>query len=150
MEFEAAQQRWRYEVGRLILAFGEIEFGICQCLVHIPATNQWEALKNEDLKVKANAAIEHTQASNLASSTKQRLIHALNSAMQMAKDRNLIAHNPLHLGIFTSEAGGVDFRLQVFSLRNPSIIMTIDQLSAVAERATAVALELIVLAGEAA
>jgi len=109
----------------------------------------WPSLKTQDFKVKANAAIKQVQTSCSNENTKRQLVHALNEAIKLAVDRNMVAHNPLHLGMYTSDAGGIDFRLEVFSLRDSSIVMSLDKLSQIANTANELAGALHVLLGRA-
>jgi hypothetical protein len=44
---------WAQQVGRFVIAFGEIEYSVCQTLVHVPEVNQFPAMKHRDFKVRA-------------------------------------------------------------------------------------------------
>jgi hypothetical protein len=75
--------------------------------------------KHTDFKIRAAKAIQIVDLRlTAAPQIRKPLVNALNRAMALAPDRNLVAHNPVHLAIYDGDDGLLDFRLQIGSLRD--------------------------------
>jgi len=48
--YEKEEKHWTKLIGRLMLAFGNIEYQLCRCLVEIPEKNMHEELTNLNFK----------------------------------------------------------------------------------------------------
>lgn len=139
-ELEAKLDVWRFQIGRLVLAMGEVEYCLRRCLVEIPEVDRWHELKDEDFKVKATAAIRHVQASGFKAALKKRLVTVINKAIRLAPVRNLVSHSPVHLSEYRSGDGKRHMiRFEAFSLRNSDKTMTLRELTAIAKEAIRIA-----------
>jgi hypothetical protein len=134
---------WAQQVGRFVIAFGEIEYSVCQTLVHVPEVNQFPTMKHREFKVRANAAIEHTNARVQDDVPRRALVRGLNEAIKLAESRNLIAHNPVRFAMYTDpDEQRIAFRMEIASLRDEAKLVTLPQMQALAEKAESVAAEL--------
>jgi len=131
---------WAQQIGRLVIAFGEIEYAVCQVLVHVPEVNQFPGMKNREFKVRANAAIGYTNARVQNDAPRRALVHGLNEAIKLAESRNLIAHNPVRFALYTGpDEQQINFRMEIVSLRDETKIVTLPQVQALADKAEGVA-----------
>src|SRR5258708_7969899 len=87
MDEQAAM--WAHQIGRVVMAFGEIEWLVCQTLIHVPEKNQYERLKNHDFKVLAKHAIECVTERVTNKQARKALVHTINEAVKLAAERNL-------------------------------------------------------------
>ena len=134
VKINSPKERWAGLVGRVILAFGEIELSILQCLIHVPKENLYQQYREKEFLVKAKKAIEVLNNSKIKPRLRVKMVKLVNLAIKKAKDRNLIAHNPLHLGFYSDVdvVGSLDFRHEIRSLRQQEIFITLPQLEALA------------------
>jgi hypothetical protein len=136
---KSERERWALLVGRLVLSFGDIEFHLLQCLVHVPAQNLYGQYRDKEFVAKANKAIEVLRGSTIKPQRVKKLVSLVNKAIKCAKNRNLIAHNPLRLAIYSSGIGNLDFRPEIRSLRNQERFLTLPELEALASESEALA-----------
>ena len=132
VHINSLKERWAGLVGRVILAFGEIELSILECLIDVPNENLYPQYKDEEFHKKANKAIQVLNDSSIEPKLRRKMVKLINLAMQKAKDRNLVAHNPLHLGFYTDMDGSLDFRYEIRSLRRQEVFMTLRELETLA------------------
>jgi hypothetical protein len=135
---------WAQLVGRFVLAFGEIEWGVCQALVRVPERNQFPAMKRCEFKVRATAAIKHTNDRVQDDAVRRALVRAINEGIKLADSRNLIAHNPAQIAIYTDgDEEDPVFRMEIISMLDETKFVTQPQLQALAEKAESVAAEMV-------
>src|SRR6266404_3768322 len=91
--------RWIHEFGRFIVAFGGIEFEIDVYLQCYLDTKVFEATIHKGFMSRANEALRVVETSVPDQSIRRRMVRTLERAKQLAPDRNLIAHNPLRMGV---------------------------------------------------
>jgi hypothetical protein len=137
VSMRAHTDEWALQVGRFVMAFGEIEWMVCQTLVHIPTENLYEKLRKEnpraEFNVLAKKAIECSQARGLLPELCRALVRSLNEAIKLAEHRNLVAHNPMHFSMYTDEhERQIGFRMEIVSLRNQDKSVTLEELARLA------------------
>ena len=144
-EWTQGRQVWAPVIGRLLLAFGEIEYCLMICLGPLDDRQNWGKLLTPEFKEKASKSIrvledKHKHAAPAAST---KAIRLLNESIKLAEYRNLVAHNPLNIGAYTENSeDDIRFRLVIGSLRNPEKLITLAELQEVTEAAESVAAEL--------
>jgi len=143
-DHEKEKEHWASLIGRLMLAFGNIEFQLCRCLVEIPEVSRHEELINHDFKKRATQAIKEIENAKLDKANSKKLINLLNECIKLAKKRNLIAHNPFNLSFYDTK-DGLGFRLEIVSLRNNDIFLEIGELESLVNKAEKYADELYVV-----
>jgi len=141
-EWKHGRQLWAPVIGRLLLAFGEIEYCLIICLGPLDGHHALDKLKASDFKKKASESLRVLSINHSARPGAKRAIQLLNQAIKLAEYRNLVAHNPLTIGAYTDEMGDIQFRLVVSSLRNHKKSIALSDLQEVAEATECVAAEL--------
>ena len=118
-DFRKHRDEWALQIGRFILAFGEIEYVVDQCLVHIPKQNAFHQVCKATFGVRADLARKETEKRLGPHSRRKRLLRALNNATRLANDyRHLIAHGAAHLAVYQDDEGRLDFEWSIMALRN--------------------------------
>jgi hypothetical protein len=130
--------RWIHEFGRFIVAFGGIEFEVDVCLQRYLDTKGFEATIHKGFMSRANEALRVVETTVPDQSIRRRMVRALEQAKQLAPDRNLIAHNPLRMGVVEDENGALHFRPEIRPFRNNSRFLLFPDLQRLADRAEAV------------
>jgi hypothetical protein len=110
--------KWAAPIGRVFVAFGSIELVTLECLRNIPCDRIQRSTRGFRLSQKIDLIVElletksDTPFSNLSA--------LLLSAKELAKTRNLIAHNPLVLDVYEDTDGGFMFKETIVSLLKKS------------------------------
>lgn len=106
---------WAAAIGRCFVAFGSIEDSTVTCLQEIPKDRIQKSVKNFRLGQRIDLIIELLEAH--PGYVYEQLTAKLSRAKKMSETRNLIAHNPLILGIhYTDDSYTV--KESIVSLRN--------------------------------
>jgi hypothetical protein len=87
---------------------------------------------------RANEALRVVETSVPDQSIQRRMVRTLEQAKQLAPDRNMIAHNPLRMGVVADESGALHFRPEIRPFRNNSRFLLFPDLQRLADRAEAV------------
>jgi hypothetical protein len=140
-EWRQGRQIWAPVIGRLLLAFGEIEYCLMIILGPLGGHQAWERLKNSEFKKKISESIRVLDDNYVGHRAHKQTVRLLNESIKLATYRNLVAHNPLNVGPF-SQDGEIYFRLVIVSLKNHEKYVAFSELNEVAESSEYVALQL--------
>ena len=96
-------REWEAHVGRVIVRFGEIEYITVKCLEVLPRDRIAASTARMPFAQRASLLLEILEGRGTSSEHIEGLQRALTQARQLAEKRNLIAHNPVMLEIYTNE-----------------------------------------------
>ena len=94
---------WQVLVGKAILFFGEIELISVKCLSHIPVDSLGRTAVRLEFGRRVELLLEILESRENPSVALRGLIEGFKSAKELAKIRNLIAHNPVMLDLYLNE-----------------------------------------------
>jgi hypothetical protein len=126
-----ATGEWAIAVGRVMIAFGSIEHVTLVCLKKIPRDAIYRSTSKLNLAPRITLLLEILSVHQ--GDSFETLINLLNEALCLAKTRNLIAHNPLTLGIYEEE-GNYSYRQEIIALHKDEVL-TLDDVQRCAHRA---------------
>lgn len=89
--------RWEPLIGRLFIAFGSIERTTHMCIRDWAGENIHKHFARTGLPARIELAIDLTVSLAAAEATKNAFCKSLKQAKELAKKRNIVAHNPLCL-----------------------------------------------------
>lgn len=135
-----SDNNWRDLVGGFILAFGEIE---------LVTYRLWNGLFAEEIPPdnfcrRTERIIKQLKISNPNNET---VINLLNQAVELAKKRNIIAHNPLQVQIFQHTKTGKMFFDQAIFCKKSEFIIDDSQLVALCQQVDALLIDLYLALG---
>ena len=102
--FERELDEWRRLVGTVLLSFGEIELVTMKCLAHLPSDKIRDTASRLPLGTRIDLLVEIIEGRETADAAAVQLVKALKEAKSFAEVRNVFAHNPLQLDIYTSKS----------------------------------------------
>ena len=100
---ERENAEWQVLIGKAILFFGEIELISVKCLGHIPVDSIGKTAVRLEFGRRVELLLEILEGRENPSVALRGLIDGFKSAKELAKTRNLIAHNPVMLDIYVNE-----------------------------------------------
>jgi len=122
--------KWAIAIGRVFVAFGGIEYTLFKCLENIPSDNILQSTKNLPLGKRVDLLQEIlTIHENLEAVELKRNLRKIKT---LSESRNLIAHNPLVLDLYSSGNDDVFFKEKIMSLKKPDKHMYFDELEKLA------------------
>jgi len=95
MDYDEQEREFAPLVGKAILNFGQIEFATLQAAEILPNETILETASNLQFKARTELLIEILSGRRKKGEAIARLIRLLKRALDLAKTRNIIAHNPL-------------------------------------------------------
>jgi hypothetical protein len=95
---------WAPTIGRLFLAFGRIEHTTHECIREWAGETVHKHVARTRLAARIDLAIDLASARDALESTRRAFTQELTKARNLAKYRNLVAHNPLSLLILQDGA----------------------------------------------
>jgi hypothetical protein len=123
----AKEVLWRVSVGRFILAFASVEWFTFHMLSELPTERIFESVMSLPFERRLDLVTQLLQQKPLESALLGEANRALEQARQLAKTRNLIAHNPLLLNLFDDRVG-VDLEYQISKYGETEARLTIAEL----------------------
>jgi hypothetical protein len=130
--------RWALEVGRLLLAFGDIEWVTLECLRTLPREPLFESLATLPLARRIALLRSILSSRPNLGEAGQRLLRLLTRAGELSKTRNLIAHNPLGFIFYHGESTGRSHMFdQISTSKSPNHTLSFDEISSAAKDAEA-------------
>ena len=132
--------KWAVEIGRIFIAFGSIESATHECLRRIPRDPIYSIAKR--LTFAQRIDLLEVILNSMEESKAVRLSVLLKQASRLAEQRNLIAHNPLSLDIYTSDVGEHSIRESIRSLRNSEKGISFEQLVEIRYQTEALVIEI--------
>ena len=94
---------WEALVGKAILRFGEIELISMKCLAFLPVDKISDTTARLNFSSRADLIIELLEARTDRGDHLNALLEGFRQAKELAKIRNLIAHNPVILNWYVNE-----------------------------------------------
>ncbi len=137
-EWNTGREKWAPLIGRLVLAFGEVEYCFMVCLGPLASHEYWPELKHSEFNKKAATSVQVLHNYDRYPESK-RAMFLINEAVKRAKVRNLVAHNPLNI-VPNNDLS--DFHLAIGSLRNHEIHISEQELRTAMEEIEQIAAEL--------
>jgi len=95
-------REWEALVGHTIVRFGEIEYITIKCLELLPQDRIAATAARMPFAQRVNLVLEILEGRKITSKYVQQLVRHLVRARQLAEKRNLIAHNPVMLEIYSN------------------------------------------------
>ena len=134
------EHKWATLIGRVFIAFGSIERQTHECLKKWLGDPAYPHVKNMRLAQRIDLLIDIVKEQDFEKANIDSFVESLNVAKSMARQRNLIAHNPLMLCLFQEEA---DFIEAIVSNVKDDVTMEFHELQDLAERSEELASNLI-------
>lgn len=97
---DSQSSEWEALVGKAILRFGDIELVSIRCLEAIPKDQISTSAAKLEFGRRAELLTELLEARTDRLEVENEILVALKRAMELAKTRNLIAHNPVMLDLY--------------------------------------------------
>jgi hypothetical protein len=141
IEFADLEKKFAPIIGQAILSFGNIEYFTFQALEYLPNDNIFNSAAVLSFTQRVDLIIEILKGRKSTAKINHRLITLLEKAKELAKTRNIIAHNPLLIDIYTSKKGEVSSP-QICSYLNKKRMVTYQTLVDFIKKVEAVAEEL--------
>ena len=140
------QERWAAAIGRAFVAFGSIEHVTFLCLHNIPRDRIQRSTSRFKLSQRIDLIVELIEKQT--ESPFQQLSSLLIRAKDLARTRNLIAHNPLVLDIYEHPDGDILLKQNIVSLLKDDHRISLLELETFASEAEKLATELYACAAE--
>ncbi len=132
-------------IGRVMVAFGGIEHTTLLALSWLPYERIFDSTKRLRLGQRIDLIKEFLSdrcAKQVHMDDAERMIKLLSEACSLAQRRNLIAHNPLILTMFSDREHDVEKRELITSSIDSKKMITLRELEQLADRAESLDLEL--------
>ncbi len=133
--------RWAHEIGRVFIAFGSIEYTVHSLLEVVPRDPIHRTTAGLRLGQKLEMLVEILDVRDGAKEAA--LAALLRRVKPLAEDRNLIAHNPLALDIYLSEAGEPMSHESIRHMRNSTKHMSFQDVEKLRQAAEELAFALL-------
>ncbi|MES9828205.1 MAG: hypothetical protein ABW201_08070 [Candidatus Thiodiazotropha sp.] len=100
--------KWAILIGRVFIAFGSIERTTHECLKKWLEEPVYPHVKHMKFSSRVDLLIDVTKKQKYSEENTNEFVSNLKEAKELAKKRNLIAHNPLMLCLFQGEGDFVE------------------------------------------
>lgn len=138
-EFNALQDKWALAIGRFLVAFTSCEYWTYLYIRTFGSARLREAVGDMNLAPRANLAHALVSDLELTEEMQRRVDVAFNKLDQLARRRNVVAHNGPMPHVYRNEVSGkLEIRHELRSARDAAKQVTIEEL----QRLQAEALEL--------
>lgn len=121
-----ANEKWAAAIGRAFVAFGGIEHVSVLCLHGIPRDRIQRSTRGFKLTQRIDLILELVEGRSEAPFWK--LSELLLKAKDLARTRNLIAHNPLVLDIYEHPDGDIQIKQNIVSLHKEDHSISLPEL----------------------
>lgn len=131
-----SRETWELLVGRLVLNCGDIELRLLQLYWNLRLQGNYDPkVLEKGMGDKAKMLLRIvSETESLPLKLKNELRRSLNRTIKLAHTRNLVAHNPLYLDIYSGADGSFVLAPHIRSLRNTDKHVSLDGLNdAIAE-----------------
>ncbi|MCG8093084.1 MAG: hypothetical protein JAZ17_05550 [Candidatus Thiodiazotropha endolucinida] len=126
---ENPRETWEPLVGRFVLTCGDVELALLQVYWNLSLHGQYEEkIKLLGLGKKAKFIRERIPEFKLNKDLIKRVDNALSESIQLAHQRNLVAHNPLYLDVYSDEKGNFTLVPTIRSLRDDEKHISLEDL----------------------
>lgn len=130
---------WAVAIGKALVAFGSIEHVTVTCLHQIPRDRLQQSTKSFRLAQRIDLLLEILET--YQTPPYLRLSDGLKRAKNLAKTRNLIAHNPLFFEVYERPDGTL-FHQEVIAAMHKDRKITLEELQDFAEKSETLASKL--------
>ena len=130
--FRDPDDRWAIQVGKLILAFGDIEHTVVSCLQKIPQPGMTKAAALE-LELKKRVRRLRGVLENRPEPACKELLSKADEVLSLVDARNLIAHNMLTFCFYVTGETAVGV-LEITGARRPEKRISYDEMCHLVER----------------
>lgn len=125
----APDSEWQALVGKAILRFGDIELISLRCLAQIPTEKIAASVARLEFSRRADILIEILEGRPTLTESLEALLTGFKRAKELAKLRNLIAHNPVMLDIYVNpQTEDIYTEHTIASARSTGQTLNIEQL----------------------
>ena len=132
---------WQREIGRFLLAFGEVEWITYNLIVELPTERIFESVSRLRFTSRVDLILQLADQRKMPDETRSELRGLLTQAKGLSQNRNTIAHNPLFWSFFNGE-GGIEMRSTILPFDKPERQVTLERLAQLADQAQALSEEL--------
>lgn len=129
--------KWAAEIGKAFVAFGSIESITIDCIRKLPRDPIATATRSLSFSQRIELLVEILESREEA--VMHELASLLKRAKELAKMRNLIAHNPLFLEFYTNDLGDFLFEERIVSTKNERHKISFEELASFASESEALA-----------
>ncbi len=151
---EKPRDEWEPIVGKLILCCGDIELLLLQLYWNLTLHHNYEEIiTQKGLGDKAKFIRQIVDNRFVDKVLIKRINNALEKTIELAHTRNLVAHNPLYMDVYSDQKGNFELLPSIRSLRNNDKHISLVGLIKWNKKAIELSLELqelVMLAGDAA
>ena len=120
---------WEALVGRALLRFGDIEYVSIRCLQVIPRDRITSSISKMDFSRRADVLLEILDNRKDLTQPLLKLREGFKRAKELAKKRNIIAHNPLMLSLYVdTKTYESTATYRIDSARSENHSVTLDEL----------------------
>lgn len=120
---------WESLVGRALLRFGDIEYVSVRCLDVIPSERIASSTASLDFSRRVEVLLEILNSRKELTESLSKLRDGFKRAKELAKTRNLIAHNPLMLNLYVNHETQESVPVyRIDSARSAKHSITLDEL----------------------
>ena len=113
------KDKWANLIGQIMIGFGDIEYITLECLHVFPTENIFPSVSKMNLTPRIDLIINIVESRFQKEEEKSPIINCLNKAKDLAKKRNLIAHNPMSMDVYANDNNEIyGFKEVIASLRN--------------------------------
>jgi hypothetical protein len=151
---EIPRTEWEPLVGRLILACGNVELFLLQLYWNLMLHSKYdESIKYKNMGAKAKFIRLAVNDDFVDAELRKRIERALDLVIELAHKRNLVAHSPLYMDVYSDDVGNFTLIPSIRSLRDNEKHISFEDLIELNEKVAELSnelQELIVLAAEAA
>lgn len=134
--------KWSEPIGRAFLAFGSIEYVVFLCFEQIPVATNCQQKQGDGLSKRIDLMVKNLSRPQWQDQVFLTLILRLQEAKALARTRNLIAHNPLVLHAFKTDAGEFGLSEAIIESGKSQKKISLSELIQFSEEAEALADEL--------
>lgn len=132
--------KWAPVIGRYMIAFGSIENSINELLRNVIPEGAMKVIAGLQLGQRIKLLREGlSDWKNLSDANQTVIAQNIDEVSSLSQTRNLIAHNPLLLSLFTEEGHERSTHLEHIRSETSRKVITLDELEAVTSRAEALA-----------
>lgn len=141
-ELSVARDKWAMAVGRAILAFGDVERVTHECLFGLLPRDAFACVARLRFPERADLVLALFRSGTASQERIQDLEKLLGQAKELAKVRNVIAHNPMEIGVYEDDAGRLHLKDEMARYRDATRVYSLADIEAYAQGAEHLSLDL--------
>ncbi|MCX8760989.1 hypothetical protein [Vibrio parahaemolyticus] len=134
--------KWATEIGRMFVSFGHIESCTYKCIEAFADPRVVKHLNNQSLSRRIEILKDLVVGIDSIKENQDQFIKTLNEIKEISEKRNLIAHSPLVLHIFSPNSEGVSLAEKIISDKKQSKQIEFKELETIASKSERLSTEL--------